>query len=82
MMRTAAAAVMTVLLGGCSLPNLNRALRSLPPAGTSGSSALTRPARAPRHRRRGPRSQVVPQLTMPPGAALGSVSTPISRIGW
>jgi len=64
MMRaTAIAAVMAVVLSGCSLHNINDAFRPLAPTGTSNSSAS-----GPTPLGTGPRSQVVTQLTMPPGA--------------
>ncbi|MGO9151975.1 hypothetical protein [Mycobacterium sp.] len=65
MMRaTAAAAVMALVLSGCSLRDINDAFRPLPPTGTSTSSSGPTPLGT------GPRSQVVTQLTMPPGSEL------------
>lgn len=72
MMRaTAAAAVVAAVVSGCSLRSINGAFDTLPPTSASTSSApapsgsSTTPTLAS-----GPRSQVVTQLTMPPGAQL------------
>ena len=72
---TAAAAVMAVVLSGCSLRNINDAFRTLPPTSTSTSSAsgpngFSTAPQSPTPLTSGPRSQLVTQLTMPPGSEL------------
>src|SRR5947209_225887 len=73
--RGAAAAVMALVLSGCSLPNMNDVLQTLPPSSTNGSTrsgpnGSSSAEQLPAPLASGPRSRVVTQLTMPAGSEL------------
>ncbi len=71
MMRaTAAAGIMAVVLSGCSLRNISDAARTLPQTSATTSSASGPNGFGTAPFATGPRSQVVTQVTMPPGSEL------------